>query len=127
MQRLYLQIYATVLLVLAVFVGAAAVTWRIAEEETPQYLDIAAELTGALLPDADAPAVEDQQALDSLHRKLRFDLALYRRDGALLATAGHPPPRFDARRARIGWRRGSTGSTFTLQLPDGRWLVARQV
>ena len=55
MQRLYLQIYATVLLVLAVFVGAAAVTWKLAEEETPQYLDIAAELTGALLPDADAP------------------------------------------------------------------------
>ncbi|MGE5149494.1 MAG: hypothetical protein ACM3II_05165, partial [Rhodospirillaceae bacterium] len=106
MQRLYLQIYATVLLVLAVFVGAAAVTWKLAEEETPQYLDIAAELTGALLPDADAPQVEDQKTLDALHRKLRFDLALYRRDGALIAMAGHPPPHFDPRRARAGWRRG---------------------
>jgi signal transduction histidine kinase len=126
-QRLYLQIYATVLLVLAVFVGAAALTWKLAEEETPQYLDIAAELTGALLPDDDAAAVEDQKTLDALHRKLRFDLALYRRDGALLAMAGRPPPHFDPRRARPGWRRGPGGPTFTLHLPDGRWLVARQV
>ena len=127
MQRLYLQFYATILLVLAVFVGAALLTWRLAEEQTPQYMDVAAELTGALLPDADAPQEEDQKALDALHRKLRFDLALYRSDGSLLAVAGRPPPRFDPNRARVGWRRGNTGPTFTLQLPDGRWLVARQV
>ena len=127
MQRLYLQFYATILLVLAVFVAAALLTWRLAEEQTPQYLDVAAELTGALLPDVDAPQEEDQKALDALHRKLRFDLALYRPDGSLLAVAGRPPPRFDPTRARIGWRRSSTGPTFTLQLPDGRWLVARQV
>jgi signal transduction histidine kinase len=127
MQRLYLQFYATILLVLAVFVGAAILTWRLAEEQTPQYLDVAAELTGALLPDADAPQDEDQKALDALHRKLRFDLALYRPDGSLLAVAGRPPPRFDPQRARVGWRRSNTGPTFTLQLPDGRWLVARQV
>jgi signal transduction histidine kinase len=127
MQRLYLQFYATILLVLAVFVAAALLTWRLAEEQTPQYMDVAAELTGALLPDVDAPQEEDQKALDALHRKLRFDLALYRPDGSLLAVAGRPPPRFDPNRARVGWRRGNTGPTFTLQLPDGRWLVARQV
>jgi signal transduction histidine kinase len=127
MQRLYLQFYATIVLVLAVFVAAALLTWRLAEEQTPQYLDVAAELTGALLPDADAPQEDDQKALDALHRKLRFDLALYRPDGSLLAVAGRPPPRFDPTRARIGWRRTNSGPTFTLQLPDGRWLVARQV
>ena len=53
--------------------------WKLAEDaSTPQYLDVAAELTGALLPDADAPQAEQQKALDALHRKLRFDLALYR-------------------------------------------------
>jgi signal transduction histidine kinase len=127
MQRLYLQFYVTILLVLAVFVGAAALTWQLAEEQTPQYLDVAAELTGALLPDSDAPDGDDQKALDVLHRKLRFDLALYRADGGMIAMAGRPPPRFEPSRARVGWRRGREGSTFTLQLPDGRWLVARQV
>jgi signal transduction histidine kinase len=127
MNRLYLQFYATILLVLAVFVGAAAITWKLVEEDTPQYLDIAAELTGALLPDADAPPAEVQRALEGLNRKLRFELALYRRDGTMIGMVGKPPPRFDARRAREGWRRSQGGPTFTLQLPDGRWLVARQV
>jgi signal transduction histidine kinase len=127
MQRLYLQFYVTILLVLAVFVGAAALTWQLVEEQTPQYLDVAAELTGALLPDTDAPDGDNQKALDALHRKLRFDLALYRADGAMIAMAGRTPPRFEPNRARVGWRRGREGSTFTLQLPDGRWLVARQV
>ena len=79
MHRLYLQFYVTILVVLAVFVGAAAVLWRIAEDDarTPQYLDVAAELTGALLPDADAPGAEQRKALEALHRKLRFDIALY--------------------------------------------------
>jgi signal transduction histidine kinase len=126
-QRLYLQFYATILLVLVVFVAAAALAWQLAEDETPQYLDVAAELTGALLPDTDAPDTDDQKAVDALHRKLKFDLTLYRRDGSVIAMAGRPPPRFDPYRARVGWRRGREGSTFTLQLPDGRWLVARQV
>src|SRR5438270_6130523 len=87
MRRLYLQFYVTILLVLAVFVGAAALAWKLAEEETPQYFEVAAELTGALLPDRDAPEVEAQKALDALYRKLRFDLALYRADGSLIAMA----------------------------------------
>ena len=127
MQRLYLQFYLTIVLVLAVFVGAAVVGSRLLEDETPQYLDVAAELTGALLPDAGASQADEQQALDTLHRKLRFDLALYRPDGGIIAVAGHTPPRFEVKRARTGWRRGRDGPTFTLQLPDGRWLVARQV
>jgi two-component system, OmpR family, sensor histidine kinase RstB len=129
MQRLYLQFYLTILVVLAVFVGAAALLWRLADDDarTPQYFEIAAELTGALLPDADAPVREQQAAVESLYRKLRFDIALYRSNGNMIAMAGKPPPRFDHNRARQGWRRGPSGPYFTLQLPDGRWLVARQV
>jgi signal transduction histidine kinase len=129
MQRLYLQFYLTILVVLAVFVGAAALLWRLADDDarTPQYFEVAAELTGALLPDADAPVRDQQAAVESLYRKLRFDIALYRPDGNMIAMAGKPPPRFDHSRARQGWRRGPAGPYFTLQLPDGRWLVARQV
>ena len=60
MQRLYLQFYLTILLVLAVFVGAAALLWRLADDDarTPQYFEVAAELTGALLPDADGAAFQ---------------------------------------------------------------------
>lgn len=129
MQRLYLQFYVTILIVLAVFVGAAVLLWRVADDDnrTPQYLDVAAELTGALLPDKTAPRADQQRAVDALQRKLRFDIALYEPDGDMIAMAGKPPPRFSRERARTGWRRGPGGPNFTLQLPDGRWLVARQV
>lgn len=129
MQRLYLQFYVTILIVLAVFVGAAVLLWRVADDDnrTPQYLDVAAELTGALLPDATAPRADQQRAIEGLQRKLRFDIALYQPDGDMIAMAGKPPPRFDPNRARTGWRRGPGGPNFVLQLPDGRWLVARQV
>lgn len=124
MQRLYLQFYAAILLVLAVFVGATALAWKLTEDEAPQYLDVAAELTGALLP-ADSPNL--QKALEDLRTKLKVDLALYRVDGRMVTHAGREPPRFDVRRARLGWRRSQSGSTFTLQLPDGHWMVARHV
>ena len=129
MQRLYLQFYVTILVVLAVFVGAAVLLWRVADDDnrTPQYLDVAAELTGALLPDATAPQADQQRAIEGLQRKLRFDIALYEPDGDMIAMAGKPPPRFEPKRARTGWRRGPGGPNFVLQLPDGRWLVARQV
>ena len=130
MQRLYLQFYLTILVVLAVFVGAAALLWWLAEDDarTPQYLDVAAELTGALLPDADAPVAEQQKA----HRGAASQAALrprplparrrHDRHGRPAAAALR-----SAARARTGWRRGPGGPNFTLQLPDGRWLVARQV
>jgi len=129
MQRLYLQFYVTILVVLAVFVGAAVLLWRLADDDnrTPQYLDVAAELTGALLPDNNAPRPEQQRAIEALQRKLRFDIALYEPRGDMIAMAGKPPPRFDPNRARTGWRRGPGGPNFVLHLPDGRWLVARQV
>lgn len=129
MTRLYLQFYATILGVLAVFVAAALLLWRVADEDnrTPQYLDVAAALTAALMPDASAPQTVQQRAVDDLHRKLRFDIALYKADGDMIAMAGRPPPRFNPERARTGWRRGPGGPTFSLQLPDGRWLVARHL
>ena len=68
-----------------------------------------AELTGALLPDATAPQADQQRAIEGLQRKLRFDIALYERDGDMIAMAGKPPPRFDPNRARTGWRRGPGG------------------
>src|SRR4030095_3673467 len=119
MQRLYLQFYLTILVVLAVFVGAAALLWRLADDDarTPQYFEVAAELTGALLPDSDSPTLDQQRAIEVLYRKLRFDIALYRPDGTMIAMAGRPPPRFDPARARQGWRRRPGGANTHLLPP----------
>ncbi|TAJ35318.1 MAG: HAMP domain-containing histidine kinase [Reyranella sp.] len=129
MTRLYLQFYATILVVLAVFVAAALLLWRVADDDnrTPQYLDVAAALTAALMPDESAPQADQQRAVTDLNRKLKFDIALYKPNGDMIAMAGKPPPPFNPNRARTGWRRGPGGPTFSLQLPDGRWLVARHL
>jgi len=73
MQRLYLQIYVTVLLVLAVFVGAAAIGWKLVEEDVPQHPGIAVELAAALLPEPTAPQAEQQKALEAVRAKLPVD------------------------------------------------------
>ena len=85
MQRLYLQFYLTILVVLAVFVGAAALLWRLAEDDarTPQYLDVAAELTGALLPEADAPV---RRAAEGASRRCIASCASTSRSTAATAT-----------------------------------------
>jgi len=127
MSRLYLKVYATIIAMLVVFIGLAALLWQLAYERnrTPINYDVISELTGALLPGADAPLVEQQRTLDELHRKLRFDLALHRPDGVPIVSAGRAAQPFDPATARTGWRRGRGGPAFTLQLADGRWLVAR--
>jgi hypothetical protein len=100
MQRLYLQFYLTILVVLAVFVGAAAMLWWFAEDaaRTPQYLDVAADLTGALLPDADAPVAEQRKAVAALRRGARPHRLATQSGWAQLhpaiarrALAGRPP------------------------------------
>src|SRR4030095_10068764 len=119
MQRLYLQFYLTILVVLAVFVGAAALLWRLADDDarTPQYFEVAAELTGALLPDLDAPVIDQQRAIEALYRKLRFDIALYRPDGTMIAMAGRPPPRFAPARRPPGARTGGQPDFLDHRLP----------
>ena len=72
------------------------------------------------LPPPDAPRARQQEALDQLHRRLRIDLALYARDGTLLASAGRPLPPLemdgpDAVRLH--------GRAWMLPLGDGRFLV----
>src|SRR5258707_13585906 len=92
MQRLYLQFYATILLVLAVFVGAALLTWRLAEGQTPQYMEVAAGLTGALLPDAAAPQGGEPKALVARRRNLRFVLSPSRHACRQPTLGGTPTP-----------------------------------
>src|SRR5260221_1129263 len=86
MQRLYLQFYLTILVVLAVFVGAAALLWWLADDDgrTPQDFEVAAQLTGPLLPDADPPGRDPQAAPEALQPKLRFAIAVYPPDGSLI-------------------------------------------
>jgi len=119
MRRLYLRIYFAVLASLVVFALAAGVLWHTLAD--PHGGDELATIAGNLLPPAAATPAEQQAALERFARGVRVDLSLYSADGRQLAVIGRPlpPP------ARPGWQPAAGGPRWTMQLSDGRWLVAR--
>jgi signal transduction histidine kinase len=119
--RLYVRIYATVLaaLALSVLLVGLAARWTYDERPMDEGVELVAQAVAELVP-REAPAAQRQAAMDRWAVRSRADLALYDADGQLLAaTADLPPAPFTGRHAG-GWHRG----TYTLRLPDGRWLVA---
>ncbi len=143
MKRLYLRLYAGIVLVLLAFwllVGAAAwIGSGLADRDDPGGPPSLRAGMGHLLtlalppPAAGAPAA--RAALEGLSERFRLDLALYdpaRRLVAAAAGAGGPPlppPRHRHRQRRGGgggWMPGAGGrrAAFAVPLDDGRWLVA---
>jgi len=122
MHRLYLHIYLTVVASLALFVLVAGLMWRQLADVSPQSqaLEIVAALADAALPAAAEPRAAQQAALERLNARVHADLALFARDGSMLAAAGAPLPALE--RSGGGW---SGGPMWATTLPDGRMFVAR--
>ncbi len=127
MKRLYVQIFLTIVAALAAFALLAGIAWRQFGESrwTASARDTVSELIYAALPPADAPRAAHQAALDRIAGKLHHDIALYDADGVSLARLGRDLPAPGAAGATGGWVSGRGPPAWTLQLPDGRWLVAR--
>jgi signal transduction histidine kinase len=126
MRRLYQKIYLTIIVTLIVVVAVAGALWRIGTASSPaaQAFDMVGELVQAALPPADAPPPVQQKAIDRLAHEFHADIALF--DSALgpIASSGHPlhPPGWGD---RGGLNYGPGGPSFSLHLPDNRWLVLR--
>jgi signal transduction histidine kinase len=121
MKRLYLRIYLAVLASLLAFALVAGFLWRQLGSGGPQS-EFAATLAGNALPAASAPGPEQQAGLERLAANLRVDVALFAADRSPLAAVGAPLPAPE----RAGWtHRWGGPPAWALQLPDGRWLVAR--
>jgi HAMP domain-containing protein len=126
-KRLYVQIFLTVVAALLAFALLAGLTWRLFGEPhcTANAREAVSEMIYAALPPADAPREAHQAALNRIAGSLQHDIALYGADGTPLARLGRdlPPPEWaGTTRGRQG-RRGP--AAWSLQLPDGRWLVVR--
>ena len=115
MRHLYLKLYLTVVASLVVFVLAAGFLWRqLVAASPPPGLDLAAEVAQGA----------QQAALEQLAAHRRINIALYAPDGTRIAQVG---PDLLARRVEPRGQRGPwhPGRVWSLELPDGRWLVAR--
>jgi signal transduction histidine kinase len=124
MRRLYLQFYLSIVAILMLFVIAVAVLVRVVNNgPLEEKLAVAGEVAAHALLPAAAPASQQREALDGLHRRLGLDLSLYAPDGGVIATAGRPLPL--AEHAERGLLRLQLGPVWLLHLDDGRSLVAR--
>jgi signal transduction histidine kinase len=127
MRRLYLQIYLTIVGSLLLVVLTAGLVWHFIAGVPPfgQPFEIAGEVVAELIPPPQAPLSVQQQVIDRLAHRLGADLALFGRANEPLVAAGRPlPPPSRGSRAG-GWLRTPAGPAVSIQLPDGRWLVAR--
>ncbi len=125
MRRLYLRIYLAVLASLVVFALVAGFVWRHLGEGARASVDLATALGPEALPPADASPAERQAALERLAGRLNADVALFAPDGAPLGAVGARVPPPVAARGAVEWSHAWGLRARAIQLPDGRWLVAR--
>jgi signal transduction histidine kinase len=125
MRRLYLRIYLAVLVSLVAFALVAGALWRHLGDGRGYAFEVAGVLAQNVLPRADAPAPEQQAALERLAANLRADVALFAADRTPLAAVGAPLPAPDPGRERGGWLRAWGPPAGVIHLRDGRWLVGR--
>lgn len=125
--RLYLRIY---LALLASLVAAsclfALVHYVYDRDQVRNSFDTFAEVAGEVLPPPTASVREQQRALRHWRRKVRADMALYTAEGVPIAQAGPPLPPLRPGQASNSRLEGSVNA-FALKLPDGRWLVFRNM
>ncbi len=121
MRKLHVRFYLAVLASLAVFALAAAGLWWTFADPVRNF-DRVTTVIQNVLPAADAPAAEQQAALERVVRGIEADLALFAADRSPLAAVGAriAPPEDG------GWQRRFEGRpVWVVRLPDGRWLAAR--
>jgi signal transduction histidine kinase len=123
--RLYWKIWLAILATVVLFALLATAAWRlIGERPHPPNVTGFAELASEVLPPPDATRAEQQAALDRWQRRLGADLALYGRDGALLAATRDDlvalPRRESEPEHHVMTPRGPA---LALTLPDGRELL----
>jgi two-component system, OmpR family, sensor histidine kinase RstB len=125
MLRLYLRFYIALVISLFLFVIAAAALWHFTGGPVEQAGIVLGRLLQNVLPSADSPAAEQQEALRRLTTGLKGDVALFDQDGTPVAAIGRPlPPPAGSHPGPIGVRPWERGPVYSIHLADGRWLVA---
>jgi two-component system, OmpR family, sensor histidine kinase RstB len=125
MLRLYLRFYIALLASLALLGLAASALVHFAGGPMEQVGVTVGRLVQNVLPPAQAPASEQQEALQRMAAGLKADVTLFAEDGMVIAAIGRPLPLPSARHYHplsFGHWQGSALSS--VRLADGRLLVA---
>jgi signal transduction histidine kinase len=125
MLRLYLRFYIALVASLILFVLATATLWHFTGGSVEQAGITLGRLVQNVLPAADSPAAEQQEALRRLAAGLNGDVTLFDKDGMPVASIGRPlPPPGLTRHHTMGMVPWDRGPLSYVPLADGRWLAA---
>ncbi len=126
MLRLYLRFYIALLVSLALLGLAASVLMRFAGGPMEQIGYTVERLAQNVLPPAQAPAAEQQQALQRVTTGLKADVTLFAADGTIIAAIGPPLPMPGTRHSHpLSFAHGPGGAALSsVRLADGRVLAA---
>jgi signal transduction histidine kinase len=125
MLRLYIRFYIALLASLLLFVLATVTLWHFTGGPVEQAGITLGRLVQNVLPTADSPAAEQQEALRRMAAGLNADVTLFDPDGRPIAAIGRPlPPPENKRHDMMGTGPGDRGPVSFVHLADGRWLVA---
>ncbi len=125
MNRLYVQIYLSVLAVILLFAFLLAGAFWIFDEESDRFdwiheMQVFAE---AIVPPANAPPERLQQFTRAISEPFELAITIYDTSGQILARSGRgvpPPPQSGGSQ----WLRRQRGHrAMALALADGRWIV----
>ena len=125
MLRLYLRFYIALLASLALLGLAASVLMHFAGGPMEQVGVTVGRVVQNALPPAQAPASEQQEALQRLAAGLKAEVTLFAEDGSIIAAVGRPLPLPSTGHfppLSFGHWQGSPLSS--VRLADGRLLVA---
>ncbi|NHZ33256.1 HAMP domain-containing sensor histidine kinase [Massilia rubra] len=123
--HLYLRIYLALLVSLGLAVCLfGLVHWAYDPEHMNSGNEAFGELAASIIPPADASRADQQAVLTRWSKRLQTDLALHTAAGVPIAAAGEPLPPLP--QAQRNSRLLGPMAVFTLQLPDGRWLVGQR-
>jgi signal transduction histidine kinase len=123
--RLYLRFYLALLASLIVFMFATAAIWH--HLGGPQERGTAkfAQLIQNTLPAANAPAPEQQAALQRVAYNLDTEISLLSAERAPIAAVGRPLSLPSEHEQMRGWLHPwEKEPVWSMRLPDGRWVVA---
>ncbi|MGC2031699.1 MAG: ATP-binding protein [Steroidobacteraceae bacterium] len=125
MLRLYLRFYLALVASLVLFVLATVTLWHFTGGPMEQTGITLGRLVQNVLPAADSPAAEQQEALRRLATGLHGDVTLFDQEGMPIAAIGrslHAPP--DVRHEGMPFTLWNREHASYVHLADGRWLAA---
>lgn len=123
-RRLHLQIYATIIfsLILVVLLTSMFFWFGNRDDTDFEFKRAAGQLAINILPHADQPVADQNDALKELFQDIDVNVSLFDQDGNLITSIGEVFEFPFDDEDKQGMHRQGTNQGFLAKLPDGRWL-----